>query len=103
MRLDRDLKGETTEWNRPEGVVISKVLIDRFPYIHFDVWGHLSDLDGKLVFGVPLNHKQGMSFYVFSDSEVYKKSIDQSTSRECPICGSELLYTKLFKFGGGRK
>lgn len=98
---------ETTDWKPPtDKLSIVKILIDRFPYYHFDVWAVHPDFNDKLVFGVPLNHEEGMKFYKLTKEGAkvvkngasfvseYKGLLDMT----CPFCDSKFKLTKFFKF-----
>lgn len=88
-----------TDWKPPlDRIEIEKVRLDDTPYIHVDVWA--TDVEyGELVFGVPLNHKKGLAYYIIDNEKIFK--IDRPTYGDdikCPLCSTEMLLTKTFKF-----
>ncbi len=104
-------------WSIPnKNILIVRVIIDKFPYIHADfhaIW-KTKDGDKKLIFGVPYNKELGLAFYTFSNKGVlrYKEIPEQSkrklkevTNGEYPKCefhDKAMIPTKHFKYEGKR-
>ena len=102
--IQRPPERDPHHWHKPvKDLEIKKVAIDTFPYYHFDVWGYLNQ--DKHVFGVPLNHKEGMRFYEINKkgAELYEKRPKIEHDLSCKFHDKKLVPTKLFNFSDNQR
>jgi len=100
LKNKRDLpERNANTWRAPEKLIVRKVIIDKFPYIHADVITINPETGEKHTFGIPFNREKGMTSYVFDKNKWWPDELPSfKKQRFCDFCKTPLKPTKLFKF-----